>query len=357
MRINQLALALLHLFRRPLPDVFLDEILRPLGGGDGFAWHGYDDAWVELPGVGRVPSVPGGTHWGAGVSICARDQARIGQLLLDGGAGGGRQLVSRGWIERMTRAVRDRAVLRPAALAQPQRPRLSRRSARAAFMVGAGGHYVGIDPALDAVIVLRWLDPAHARGGDRPDRGGAERVSLSFPAARSLPMSVRPLISPRVEADAVTHARIQLAAAHRMAVLHELEEGIDNHFTMNVPGREGQYLILPYGWHWSEARASDLIVFDESGRVLEGQGSLELSAQCIHAPIHRITGAKVVMHTHQTWTIALNMLKDNRLCPRARRLPSSTARSPTTTTTPAWPPRSKRASASPRRWARSRSAS
>jgi len=35
-------------------------------------------------------------------------------------------------------------------------------STRAAFMVGAGGHYVGMDPELDAVIVLRWLDPARA---------------------------------------------------------------------------------------------------------------------------------------------------------------------------------------------------
>jgi hypothetical protein len=35
-------------------------------------------------------------------------------------------------------------------------------STRAAFMVGAGGNYVGIDPELDAVIVLRWLDPAWA---------------------------------------------------------------------------------------------------------------------------------------------------------------------------------------------------
>ena len=35
-------------------------------------------------------------------------------------------------------------------------------SARAVFMVGAGGHYVGVDPELDAVVVLRWLDPSHA---------------------------------------------------------------------------------------------------------------------------------------------------------------------------------------------------
>ena len=130
-------------------------------------------------------------------------------------------------------------------------------------------------------------------------------------------MSVRPLISPR-PLDALAEARVQLAAAHRMAVLHELEEGIDNHFTMTTPGRDGQYLILPFGLHWSEARASDLIVFDEEGRVLEGHGTLELSAQCIHAPIHRITGARVVLHTHQTWTLALNMLQDNRLLPASQ---------------------------------------
>lgn len=117
------------------------------------------------------------------------------------------------------------------------------------------------------------------------------------------------------EDDAVTEIRIQLAAAHRMAVLDELDEGIDNHFTVEVPGRAGQYLILPFGHHWSEARASDLMVFDESGRTLEGRGTVELSAQCIHAPIHRITGARVVLHTHQTWALALNMLQNNRLLP------------------------------------------
>ena len=119
-------------------------------------------------------------------------------------------------------------------------------------------------------------------------------------------------------ADAIAEAKVQLAAALRLAVFHELEEGIDNHFTVAVPGRDGQYLILPYGLHWSEARASELIVFDEQGRVLEGSGTLELSAQCIHAPIHRITGARVVLHTHQTWAMALNMLDDNRLLPASQ---------------------------------------
>ena len=130
-------------------------------------------------------------------------------------------------------------------------------------------------------------------------------------------MSVHPLSSSRA-VDPVAQARIHLAAAHRLAVLHDLEEGIDNHFTVTVPGHDDRYLILPFGLHWSEARASDMLVFDESGRTLEGEGVVELSAQCIHAPIHRISGVRVVMHTHQTWAIALNMLKDNRLLPASQ---------------------------------------
>jgi ribulose-5-phosphate 4-epimerase/fuculose-1-phosphate aldolase len=127
-------------------------------------------------------------------------------------------------------------------------------------------------------------------------------------------MSLYPLTSTHA-VDAIAQAKTHLAAAHRLAVLHELEEGIDNHFTMTVPGQDDRYLILPFGLHWSEARASDMIAFDESGTTLEGEGVVELTAQCIHAPIHRICGVRVVLHTHQPWALALNMLRDNRLLP------------------------------------------
>lgn len=162
-RINQLSLALLHLFRRPLPEVFEEAVLRPLGGGAGFRWEGYDDAWVEIDGR-RMQSVPGGSHWGGGVSISTRDQARIAQLLLDGGTHAGRQLLSRAWIERMQQ---------PCAIAPfygwltwlnrdgGQFPEASRRSW---FMYGAGGHYVWMDPEHDAVVVVRWIDPKRVGG-------------------------------------------------------------------------------------------------------------------------------------------------------------------------------------------------
>jgi len=119
-------------------------------------------------------------------------------------------------------------------------------------------------------------------------------------------------------ADALAQARVDLAAAHRLAVLHGLDEAIDNHFTVTVPGRDDRTLGLPYGLHWSEARASDLVVFDDRGCTVDGDGIVELSTWCIHAPVHRIAGAPVVLHTHQTWTLALNMLADNRLVPSSQ---------------------------------------
>jgi len=161
-RINQLALALLHLFRAPLPQVFLDRVLRPLGGGVGFAWRGYDDAWVELPGVGRVQSVPGGTHWGGGVSISARDQARIGQMLLEGGSGAGRLVISRRWIEAMAEPCPVAPFYGSLVWLNRDGQAFPGASANAMLMLGAGGHTVWVDPGLNAVVVLRWLDPAHS---------------------------------------------------------------------------------------------------------------------------------------------------------------------------------------------------
>ena len=160
-RINQLSLALLHLFRQPLAEVFDEAIRRPLGCTDAFAWEAYDDAVVDVAGR-RLPSVPGGTHWGGGVSTSARDQARIGQLLLDDGAHDGRRLLPEGWVARMRR---------PGAIApfygwlvwlNPAGRSMPGASAEAYFMQGAGGHTVWIDPPLGAVVVVRWLDAAHA---------------------------------------------------------------------------------------------------------------------------------------------------------------------------------------------------
>ena len=162
-RINQFSLALLHLFRRPLPEVFMDSILGPLGGGEGFRWEGYDDAWVEIGGL-RMQSVPGGTHWGAGVTISARDQARVGQLLLDGGVHGGQRLLPAEWVQRMQQPCAIAPFYGWLVWLNGTGAMFADASRASWFMVGAGGHYVWMDPAHRAVVVVRWLDPARSPG-------------------------------------------------------------------------------------------------------------------------------------------------------------------------------------------------
>jgi CubicO group peptidase (beta-lactamase class C family) len=162
-RINQLSLALLHLFRRPLPEVFEEALLRPIGAGQGFRWAAYDDAWVEIDG-GRMQSVPGGTHWGGGVSISARDQARIGQLLLAGGAHSGQQLLPAHWVARMQQPCAIAPFYGWLTWLNRDGAMFADASRESWFMVGAGGHYVWIEPACQAVVVVRWIDPAHSPG-------------------------------------------------------------------------------------------------------------------------------------------------------------------------------------------------
>ena len=162
-RINQFSLALLHLFKRPLPEVFLESVLQPLGGGRDYRWEGYDDAWVEID-ARRMKSVPGGTHWGGGVSISARDQARIGQLMLGGGAHQGRQLVPADWIRRMHTPCAVAPFYGWLTWLNRDRESFAAASPESYFMFGAGGHTVWIDPANTAVVVTRWVDGAHAPG-------------------------------------------------------------------------------------------------------------------------------------------------------------------------------------------------
>jgi CubicO group peptidase (beta-lactamase class C family) len=162
-RINQLSLALLHLFGRPLPEVFQEAVLRPLGAGREFLWEGYDEAWAEVGGL-RMQSVPGGTHWGGGVSISARDQARIGQLLLDEGMHAGQALLPRDWVRRMQQPCAIAPFYGWLTWLNRDGAMFADASRESWFMVGAGGHYVWIDPAHQAVIVVRWIDPAHSPG-------------------------------------------------------------------------------------------------------------------------------------------------------------------------------------------------
>src|SRR3954462_12040877 len=107
-------------------------------------------------------------------------------------------------------------------------------------------------------------------------------------------------------------ARVDLAAAFRLAVRMDLHEGVCNHFSLMLPG--GRFLLNRYGLHWSEVSASNLLALDAEGTVLQGEGEIEKTAFYIHSRIHLAhPRAACVLHTHMPYATALTLLEGGRL--------------------------------------------
>ena len=81
--------------------------------------------------------------------------------------------------------------------------------------------------------------------------------------------------------------RIDLAATLRWAARMGYQQGVCNHFSLLVPDSDELFLVNPEGLFWSEITASSLLLCDLDGTIVEGTGTVELSAFSLHAPIHR----------------------------------------------------------------------
>lgn len=128
--------------------------------------------------------------------------------------------------------------------------------------------------------------------------------ALGAPAAPAI------LRNTELDADAVRQARVDLAACFRMAARLGMHEGICNHFSFVVPGRDDLFLVNPYGWAFSEISASRLLVCDFAGNVVAGDGVPEATAFFIHARVHKnVARAKAAFHTHMPNATALAMLE------------------------------------------------
>lgn len=128
--------------------------------------------------------------------------------------------------------------------------------------------------------------------------------ALGAPAAPAI------LRNTELDADAVRQARVDLAACFRMAARMGMHEGICNHFSFVVPGRDDLFLVNPYGWAFSEITASRLLVCDFHGNVIAGEGVPEATAFFIHARVHlNKPRAKAAFHTHMPNATALAMLE------------------------------------------------
>jgi ribulose-5-phosphate 4-epimerase/fuculose-1-phosphate aldolase len=114
--------------------------------------------------------------------------------------------------------------------------------------------------------------------------------------------------------EAQRQAKIDLAACHRLGFRLGLNEGIDNHLTLLVPGHRDRFYLAPFGLHWSEVKASAFMEIDFDGRLVAGFGPIEDTALHIHLPLHRLAPhAACVFHTHMPYATALSMLENPRL--------------------------------------------
>jgi ribulose-5-phosphate 4-epimerase/fuculose-1-phosphate aldolase len=116
--------------------------------------------------------------------------------------------------------------------------------------------------------------------------------------------------------ETVRQARLDLAAAFRLAARLGFDDTIWNHFSLTVPGTKDRFLVKPHGLLMKEIKASDLIIIDADGRTVEGRGTCERSGACIHTGIHlRHPRAACVMHSHMRHATWLSMVAGGRLMP------------------------------------------
>lgn len=107
-------------------------------------------------------------------------------------------------------------------------------------------------------------------------------------------------------------ARVELAAAYRIFDMLGWAEMIYNHITVRLPdsvtGGAKHFLINPFGLHYSEVTASNLLKIDVHGNKLDAHNPWPVNPAgfTIHAAIHdRVPQAHCVMHTHTTNGLAV----------------------------------------------------
>jgi ribulose-5-phosphate 4-epimerase/fuculose-1-phosphate aldolase len=113
-------------------------------------------------------------------------------------------------------------------------------------------------------------------------------------------------------------ARRSLAAAHRLAVLHGLNEGVWNHLSLISPEDQELMLISPGHTHWSQVTASNLALVNRDGKQVGGEIPPTRSGWIIHYPVHMARpDATCVMHVHAPYITAMSIRNDIVFEPRS----------------------------------------
>jgi ribulose-5-phosphate 4-epimerase/fuculose-1-phosphate aldolase len=95
------------------------------------------------------------------------------------------------------------------------------------------------------------------------------------------------------------HRKQRLAAALRLFAQYGFDEGAGGHITARDPVHTGRFWINPFGAHYGHVRVSDLLLVDQEGRVVDGEGRVNPAGFAIHSEVHAARPEVVAaVHTH-----------------------------------------------------------
>ncbi|MFT3964514.1 MAG: class II aldolase/adducin family protein [Sphingobium sp.] len=102
------------------------------------------------------------------------------------------------------------------------------------------------------------------------------------------------------------HRKRQLAASLRLLAWFDVEPGLAGHLSARDPEFTDDFWVNPVGVPFSRIRASDLLRVDGTGRVVEGEGPVNVSGIPYHQQVQRARPDVVgIAHAHsfhaKTW--------------------------------------------------------
>ncbi|MER3376137.1 MAG: serine hydrolase [Allomuricauda sp.] len=159
-RVNVLAYALTHVWRKPVPLVLKEQLMDKIGASTTWRWFGYEDAWTVIDGI-QMKSVTGGGHSGAGLFISTEDMARFGMLFLNNGQWDGQRLISADWIKKATAPSVPNVNYGYMWWLNEKGPRhWDGVPEHVFYAAGFGGNFIVVDQKNGLLIVTRWLEPS-----------------------------------------------------------------------------------------------------------------------------------------------------------------------------------------------------
>ena len=111
--------------------------------------------------------------------------------------------------------------------------------------------------------------------------------------------------------DSYQQQRVELAAAFRMTARLDMHEAVANHFSLAVSEDGSQFLVNPLGRHFSNIRASELLLLDANdSQTMHRDNAPDPTAWAIHSAMHRnVPQARCVMHVHSKYATILASLQ------------------------------------------------